>query len=102
MRGYLPSYQAFLPGVGGFGVRILRAILTFYKRETYLFYSLVCTDCGCLRINKRERTFMKIGIGLPASIPNVQGSFLLDWAKKADNGPFSSLGIIDRLVYNNY
>jgi alkanesulfonate monooxygenase SsuD/methylene tetrahydromethanopterin reductase-like flavin-dependent oxidoreductase (luciferase family) len=26
----------------------------------------------------------------------------LDWAKRADSGPFSSLGIIDRLVYPNY
>jgi alkanesulfonate monooxygenase SsuD/methylene tetrahydromethanopterin reductase-like flavin-dependent oxidoreductase (luciferase family) len=45
---------------------------------------------------------MKIGIGFPANIPGVQGQHLLDWARKADAGPFSSLGIIDRLVYDNY
>jgi alkanesulfonate monooxygenase SsuD/methylene tetrahydromethanopterin reductase-like flavin-dependent oxidoreductase (luciferase family) len=45
---------------------------------------------------------MKIGIGLPANIPGVQGNFLIEWAKKADAGPFSSLGLIDRLVYDNY
>src|SRR5579872_6727813 len=45
---------------------------------------------------------MKIGIGLPANIPGVQGKFLIEWAKKADAGPFSSLGLIDRLVYDNY
>src|SRR5215471_1141694 len=45
---------------------------------------------------------MKIGIGLPATIPGVQGKHILDWAKKADSGPFSSLGILDRLVFPNY
>ncbi len=45
---------------------------------------------------------MKIGIGFPANIPGVQGQHLLNWAKKADAGPFSSLGLIDRLVYDNY
>lgn len=45
---------------------------------------------------------MKIGIGLPASIPGVSGELILDWARKADSGPFSSLGIIDRIVYPNY
>ena len=45
---------------------------------------------------------MQIGIGVPASIPNTPGETLLDWARRADAGPFSSLGIIDRLVYPNY
>ena len=45
---------------------------------------------------------MQIGIGLPASIPGVSGERIVEWAKRADTGPFSSLGIIDRLVYSNY
>lgn len=45
---------------------------------------------------------MKVGISLPASIPGVPPGLLLDWAKRADAGPFSSLGVIDRLVYPNY
>ena len=45
---------------------------------------------------------MKIGIGLPATIPNVSGSLIREWARHADQGPFSSLGIIDRLVYGNF
>ena len=45
---------------------------------------------------------MDIGIGLPATIPGTSGSLVLDWARRADSGPFSSLGIIDRLVYPNY
>ena len=45
---------------------------------------------------------MKIGIGLPATIPGTEGIQILDWAKKADSGTFASLAILDRLVYPNY
>src|SRR3989440_9669931 len=45
---------------------------------------------------------MKIGIGHPGTIPGVKGQLILDWAKRADAGPFSSLGSLDRLVYTNY
>jgi len=45
---------------------------------------------------------MLIGIGLPATIPGITGPEILAWARSADAGPFSSLGIIDRLVYPNY
>lgn len=45
---------------------------------------------------------MKIGIGLPATHPGITGPELLEWARQADAGPFSSLGIIDRLAYSNF
>ncbi len=45
---------------------------------------------------------MDIGIGLPASIPGVSGDVVLEWARQADSGPFSSVGIIDRVVYPNW
>jgi alkanesulfonate monooxygenase SsuD/methylene tetrahydromethanopterin reductase-like flavin-dependent oxidoreductase (luciferase family) len=45
---------------------------------------------------------MQIGIGLPGTIPGVQGNLIFDWARKADSGPFSSLATLDRLVYPNY
>ena len=45
---------------------------------------------------------MRIAIGLPATIPGARGDLILEWARKADAGPFSSLGILDRLVYTNY
>ncbi len=44
---------------------------------------------------------MKVGIGVPAS-RGVSGSLVLDWAREADKGPFSSLATIDRLVYDNF
>ncbi len=45
---------------------------------------------------------MKVGIGLPGNVPGTKGEFILEWARRADDGPFSSLGTIDRLVYDNY
>ena len=40
---------------------------------------------------------MKIGIGLPVDDPDV----LQEWAVRADAGPFSTLGLLDRLVWHN-
>jgi alkanesulfonate monooxygenase SsuD/methylene tetrahydromethanopterin reductase-like flavin-dependent oxidoreductase (luciferase family) len=45
---------------------------------------------------------MKIGLGLPESLPGVHGRLILDWARAADAGPFSSVSVFDRLVYENY
>ena len=45
---------------------------------------------------------MQVGIGLPATIPGVDGKTVVDWARRADAAGFSSLGVIDRLVYPNY
>lgn len=45
---------------------------------------------------------MQVGIGLPSTIPGAKADLILQWARKADAGPFSSLSTIDRLVYSNY
>lgn len=45
---------------------------------------------------------MDIGVGLPTTVPGVSGETVLEWARQADTGPFSSLGLIDRLVYSGY
>jgi alkanesulfonate monooxygenase SsuD/methylene tetrahydromethanopterin reductase-like flavin-dependent oxidoreductase (luciferase family) len=45
---------------------------------------------------------MDIGIGLPATVPGVDGESLLEWARRADQRGFSTLGTIDRIVYPNY
>ena len=45
---------------------------------------------------------MDVGIGLPATIPGVEGAQLVEWARRAEARGFSSLGTIDRLVYGNY
>jgi alkanesulfonate monooxygenase SsuD/methylene tetrahydromethanopterin reductase-like flavin-dependent oxidoreductase (luciferase family) len=45
---------------------------------------------------------MKIGVGLPAAIPDVPSNLVLKWAARAEELGFSSLGLIDRVVYDNY
>ena len=45
---------------------------------------------------------MEVGIGLPATVPGVEGHQLLEWARRAEARGFSSLGVIDRIVYPNY
>ena len=40
---------------------------------------------------------MNIGLGLPITDPAA----LLDWARRGDAGLFSTLGLLDRLVYDN-
>ena len=45
---------------------------------------------------------MKVGIGLPGAIPGTAPDDLLEWARRADRGPFSTLSLIDRLAYDSY
>jgi len=45
---------------------------------------------------------MRIGVGLPSGLAATNSKLILDWAKRADEGPFSSLGVIDRLVYDSF
>ena len=45
---------------------------------------------------------MKIGIGLPGTIPAATGDGILEWARRAEIAGFHSVGIIDRLIYPNY
>jgi alkanesulfonate monooxygenase SsuD/methylene tetrahydromethanopterin reductase-like flavin-dependent oxidoreductase (luciferase family) len=45
---------------------------------------------------------MKIGIGLPSTVPGTQGDDMRTWAIRAETAGFSTLGTIDRLVYANH
>jgi alkanesulfonate monooxygenase SsuD/methylene tetrahydromethanopterin reductase-like flavin-dependent oxidoreductase (luciferase family) len=45
---------------------------------------------------------MQIGIGLPTTVPGASGELILDWARRADSGPFTSLGVLDRILYDSY
>jgi alkanesulfonate monooxygenase SsuD/methylene tetrahydromethanopterin reductase-like flavin-dependent oxidoreductase (luciferase family) len=45
---------------------------------------------------------MKVGIGLPTTIPGVRREQMLDWARRAEATGFSSLGTLDRLIYPNF
>jgi alkanesulfonate monooxygenase SsuD/methylene tetrahydromethanopterin reductase-like flavin-dependent oxidoreductase (luciferase family) len=43
-----------------------------------------------------------VGIGLPTTVPNTEGKTLVEWARRAEEAGFSTLGTIGRLVYPNY
>jgi alkanesulfonate monooxygenase SsuD/methylene tetrahydromethanopterin reductase-like flavin-dependent oxidoreductase (luciferase family) len=45
---------------------------------------------------------MKIGIGLPNTVPGTEGGDMRDWAMRAEGAGFSTLGTIDRIVYGNH
>src|SRR6266567_9210326 len=47
------------------------------------------------------RSEMKIGIGLPAAIPDVTATAVGEWAASAEQLGFSSVSVIDWLVYDN-
>src|SRR5262245_16392130 len=45
---------------------------------------------------------MDVGIGLPNAVPRTTGDQLTEWARAAEQAGFSSLGTIDRIVFDNY
>src|SRR5919199_256200 len=45
---------------------------------------------------------MRIGVGLPNTIPNTEGHILLEWARRAEAYGFSTLATIDRIAYPSY
>jgi alkanesulfonate monooxygenase SsuD/methylene tetrahydromethanopterin reductase-like flavin-dependent oxidoreductase (luciferase family) len=40
-----------------------------------------------------------VGIGLPSALPGVEVGLVTTWARAADEGPFASVGAVDRIVY---
>ncbi|OLF11860.1 LLM class flavin-dependent oxidoreductase [Actinophytocola xanthii] len=44
---------------------------------------------------------MKVGIGLPNTVPGTSGALLVEWARRADTGPFATVAVLDRLVYDS-
>jgi alkanesulfonate monooxygenase SsuD/methylene tetrahydromethanopterin reductase-like flavin-dependent oxidoreductase (luciferase family) len=45
---------------------------------------------------------MDVGIGLPNAVLGVDRPGIVDWARRAEQAGFSSLGTLDRIVYPNY
>lgn len=45
---------------------------------------------------------MRVGVGLPNGIPGTEAPLLLEWARRAEQGPFTSVGVIDRVAYDCY
>ena len=44
---------------------------------------------------------MRVGVGLPTTNPGLDGRIVVDWARKAEAGPFTSLGVLDRAAYDS-
>jgi alkanesulfonate monooxygenase SsuD/methylene tetrahydromethanopterin reductase-like flavin-dependent oxidoreductase (luciferase family) len=45
---------------------------------------------------------MDVGVALPNAVPGATGDQLTEWARRAEVHGFSTLGTIDRIVYDNY
>ena len=45
---------------------------------------------------------MEVGIGLPSAVRGVDRSGIVEWARRAEQTGFSSLGTLDRIAYPNY
>jgi len=43
---------------------------------------------------------VRIAIGLPSRVSSATGELMLEWATRAEEGPFSSLAVTDRVVSN--
>ena len=52
--------------------------------------------------DQNQRAGPRIGLGLPAAIPDASGGAIVEWASLGEELGFASLGVIDRLVYDNY
>jgi alkanesulfonate monooxygenase SsuD/methylene tetrahydromethanopterin reductase-like flavin-dependent oxidoreductase (luciferase family) len=53
-----------------------------------------------LIVRERYARPVRVGIGLPNVVPGTPGSVLLEWARRADEGPFTSVGVLDRMAYD--
>ena len=45
---------------------------------------------------------MEIGIGLPTAVAGIDGSTLIEWARRSERYPFAVLSALDRIVFPNY
>jgi alkanesulfonate monooxygenase SsuD/methylene tetrahydromethanopterin reductase-like flavin-dependent oxidoreductase (luciferase family) len=44
---------------------------------------------------------MNVGVGLPTTTPGTDGALVINWARRAEAGPFSSVAVLDRVAYDN-
>ncbi len=45
---------------------------------------------------------MRVAVGLPSTIPGAGAELILEWARRADAGPFTSVAVLDRIVYDSF
>jgi len=44
---------------------------------------------------------MEVGVGLPNAVPGADPQTVVEWASRADLGPFASVATVDRVMYDN-
>jgi alkanesulfonate monooxygenase SsuD/methylene tetrahydromethanopterin reductase-like flavin-dependent oxidoreductase (luciferase family) len=49
-----------------------------------------------------EGRTVRVGVGLPGTVPGCPGELVVEWARRADRGPFASLGVLDRVLYDSF
>jgi alkanesulfonate monooxygenase SsuD/methylene tetrahydromethanopterin reductase-like flavin-dependent oxidoreductase (luciferase family) len=42
-----------------------------------------------------------VGVGLPTTTPELSGELVVEWARRAEEGPFAGLGVLDRVAYHS-
>ena len=45
---------------------------------------------------------MRVGIGLPSMVPGAPGTMVMEWARTSEAAGFTSLGVLDRIVYDGF
>jgi alkanesulfonate monooxygenase SsuD/methylene tetrahydromethanopterin reductase-like flavin-dependent oxidoreductase (luciferase family) len=45
---------------------------------------------------------VEIGIGVPNTVPGATGTGVLEFARRADRGPFASVGVLDRVAFRSF
>lgn len=45
---------------------------------------------------------MRVGVGLPNTIPKAAGDLFAEWSRRAEGGPFTSVGVLDRIAYDSH
>jgi alkanesulfonate monooxygenase SsuD/methylene tetrahydromethanopterin reductase-like flavin-dependent oxidoreductase (luciferase family) len=48
-----------------------------------------------------EDGVMRVGIGLPAAVPDTNMTLIGRWATESERAGFASVGVVDRLIYEN-
>src|SRR5262249_25181622 len=77
--------------------------LVFVRRYAAYEHHACCQRPNVLAASRTDRGAipMRVGVGLPSTVPGATSDTLRAWARDADGGPFSRLGVLDRLVYDS-
>src|SRR3954469_3417487 len=64
--------------------------------------SAAVSDSIAADLNGHRLPAMRVGVRLTTTTPGAAGALRVAGARKPDAGPFSSLGVLDRLLYDSF